>query len=36
VPFATGPGVGGAAGAAVVGNSNITWINTGTRSGAIT
>lgn len=29
-------GAGGAAGAAVVGNSNITWISTGTRSGPIT
>jgi len=29
-------GTGGPAGAAVAGNSNITWINTGTRLGAIT
>lgn len=32
----TGPYAGGAAGAAVVGNSNITWLATGTRLGAIT
>lgn len=30
-----GPSVGGTAGAAVVGNSNITWIATGTRNGSI-
>lgn len=32
----TAPTTGGAAGAAVVGNSNITWAVTGTRNGAIT
>ena len=30
------PGTGGAAGAAVVGNANITWAATGTRLGALT
>lgn len=35
VVSSTGPGSGGAAGAAVNGNSNITWINTGTRNGGI-
>ena len=30
-----GPGPGGAAGACIVGNSNITYINTGTRNGSI-
>jgi hypothetical protein len=30
-----GPGTGGAAGACTNGNSNITWINTGTRLGAL-
>ena len=35
--YGTGPsGIGGAGGAAVVGNANITWVNTGTRYGAIT
>lgn len=35
-PSGGGPKAGGAGGAAVVGNSNITWIATGTRLGAIT
>jgi len=31
----SGPGTGGAAGACTNGNSNITWVNTGTRLGAL-
>ena len=31
----SGPGTGGAAGACTSGNSNITWVNTGTRLGAL-
>ena len=35
--YGSGPsGPGGAGGAAVVGNANITWVNTGTRYGSIT
>ena len=35
--YGSGPsGTGGAGGAAVVGDANITWVNTGTRYGAIT
>jgi hypothetical protein len=30
------PSLGGAAGGAVTGNSNITWTNTGTRYGSVT
>lgn len=32
----SGPGAGGAAGVCIVGNAYITWVNTGTRLGAIT
>jgi hypothetical protein len=34
-PGSEGPGSGGAAGACIVGNSNITYTNTGTRNGSI-